>query len=112
MCLRIVGREPCEYLSEVQGLRGQLVGLWPGRCPVDDIGAVDRLEDRVIRAGRSPRPGIRKGMRAALMRFFARTRRVAIVDVGTEKAWPTCSAVKPSTVLSMRGVCTARSIAG
>jgi hypothetical protein len=33
-------------------------------------------------------------------------------EAGTEKARPTCSAVKPSTVLSMRGVCAARSIAG
>jgi hypothetical protein len=51
-------------------------------------------------------------MPAALMRFFARTRRVAIVDGGTEKARPTCPAVKPSTVLSIRGVRTARLIAG
>ncbi len=46
------------------------------------------------------------------MRFFARTRRVAIVEAGTENALPTCSAVKPSTVLSMSGVCAERSIAG
>jgi hypothetical protein len=51
-------------------------------------------------------------MRAALIRFFARTRRVAIVEAGTENARPICSAVKPSTVLSMSGVCADRSIAG
>ena len=51
-------------------------------------------------------------MRAALIRFFDRTRRVAIVAVGTENARPICSAVKPSTVLSISGVCAAGSIAG
>ena len=51
-------------------------------------------------------------MPAALMRCLARTRRLAMADGGSEKARPTCSAVKPSTVLSMSGVRTVRSIAG
>ena len=55
---------------------------------------------------------MRKGIPAALMRFFTRTRRVAIVGAGTEKARPTCSAVKPSTVLSISGVASRGSIAG
>ena len=44
--LRVGGRAPGEDLGEVQRLRRrQVPGLRPGRRPVDDIRAVDRLED-------------------------------------------------------------------
>ena len=45
--LRVGGRAPGEDLGQVQRLRRrQAPGLRPGRGPVDDVRAVDRLEDR------------------------------------------------------------------
>src|SRR5262245_29727335 len=64
------------------------------------------------RGGSSCSGGTSKGIPVARILRFARTSRCPIVAGGTRKAWAMRAASSPSTVCSMRGVCSAGSIAG
>ena len=64
------------------------------------------------RAGRSPGPGTVYGIRAAVIFFFARVIRAAIVGSGTRNVWAMSAVVTPHTSRSVSAICASGESAG